>query len=138
MLIYCRGLWSMTTPFRWRAGKTVRRGREPERFKVFSFGRTRVDRIPTARNRNRRTRDSRQVEASTQRVEGQRRGNGENEVNSRDQVDKKTSNTKRRRESEACWGHGRSVCVFANLVVIGHGRVETSYGRGVERGGDED
>lgn len=93
-----------------------------------------MDRIPTARDRNRRTRDSRQVEMSTQRVEGQRRDNGKIEVNSRDQVDKETSNMKRRRESEACWGHGRSVCVFAKLVVIGHGRVETSSGRGVERG----
>lgn len=39
---------------------------------------------------------------STQRVEDQRRDNGKNEVNSRDQVDKETSNMKRRRESEAC------------------------------------
>lgn len=31
----------------------------------------------------------------------------------------------RRRNSRACEEHGRSVCVFAKLVVIGHGRVGT-------------
>lgn len=87
-LVYCRGLGSMTTPFRWRVGVTVRRNRElDERIEV-SCGRARSNRTPVLKIRNRRGRDSRVIEASTCRVGGQRRDNRRNEVDTGDQVDR--------------------------------------------------
>jgi hypothetical protein len=65
-------------------------------------------------------------------VEGERRDDGRKKGDSRDQSGAKSRNMGRRHESRACWGHDRSVCVFAKLVVIRQGRVEGEEGRGVE------
>lgn len=65
-------------------------------------------------------------------MEGERRDDGRKKGDSCDQSGAQSRNMGGRHESRACWGHDRSVCVFAKLVVIRQGRVEGEEGRGVE------